>query len=206
MHSGAGPQQSGASRKVASVLRLVLLLLPLLVSIRADALPQFADLFKKTYTIKPSGTVAAAVTKCTLCHVAAGPPKLNLYGASVKAALTAASAGQNLTPAILHTLDAQDADGDGATNADEIAADTLPGDPNSKPASFAINNKGLGPKSVLSGVSSGDETASKPLAEEIRGLLLPKHAQHPLVVHFPIALFFISVLSICLATGAKTRR
>lgn len=62
--------------------------------------------------------------------------------------------------AVLEAISSSDADGDGANNLDELKAGTLPGD-----------------------------AASKPASEPVAAPLLPKHAFHPLIVHFPIALF-----------------
>ncbi|CAN5576784.1 hypothetical protein BH11ARM2_BH11ARM2_17420 [soil metagenome] len=100
-----------------------------------------------------------AGTECNICH--AGPPKRNVYGKSVQ------EAGHNkVTAAILHSIDAKDSDGDGWTNGEEIRAGTLPGDPNSHPAG-----------------------AKKPAVPPPAGDLIPKHSGHPLLIHFPIALF-----------------
>ena len=157
----------------------------------AAALPAFPPVVMKTYQPKTGGAVANAAQKCTLCHVQV--PKLNPYGVEIKAALKAAGT-KNLTPEILHAVDEKDSDGDGATNTQEIAADTLPGDPASKPAVIAA------PKSdAKSSVATGDE----PGLWAIQTLLFPKHAQHPVVVHFPIALLLIGLFFDFL--GAKTK-
>ncbi len=163
---------------------------------RASALPTFPDVVSKTYALKPGGMVAKAAEACTLCHVDAGPPKLNSYGNDVKAALETAHT-KTLTPEILHSIDAKDSDGDGATNAMEFAADTLPGAPTSKPAG------------TVAPVAS--PAAAKPAAEDssplavILKLAFPKHAQHPVLVHFPIGLFIISLLFDVLAVWKKDR-
>lgn len=92
-----------------------------------------------------------------------------------------------LTPALLHSIDNKDSDGDGFTNAEEFAADTLPGDPNSKPA-----GKPPGKTAAVKALSPPPEEETGPFYW--RTVLFPAHAQHPVLVHFPIALFVISLL------------
>jgi uncharacterized membrane protein len=168
---------------------------------RAHALPTFPPVVQSAYTLKTNGAVAQAVQACTLCHVADGPPKLNPYGKDVRIALEAAHTKQ-LTPAILHSIDNKDSDGDGATNGAEFAADTLPGDPASKPAASATANA-----SGAAAAASTPETVSpsQSLVTTITGLMFPKHAQHPAVVHLPIGVFIISLLFDVLAVFRKDR-
>jgi Zn-dependent protease with chaperone function len=59
--------------------------------------------------------------------------KLNPFGADLRAAMTSAKT-KKITPALMKLIGAKDSDKDKATNAAEIKADTLPGDPKSKPA------------------------------------------------------------------------
>ncbi|RYG33296.1 hypothetical protein EON81_18520 [bacterium] len=143
-------------------MKRTLLLLALCLATQASAEPAFLETFKKTYALK-SGTKLAD-SQCNLCH--AGPPKRNVYGR----ALSEAMVGGKVTAAVLHSIDARDSDGDGATNADEIAAGTLPGDPTSFP-----------PKTVAP--PAGNAPQSEPTD------VVPKHSGHPLIIHFPIALF-----------------
>lgn len=96
----------------------------------AGALPDYLEVAKKTYGIKPKSALGKA--SCKLCHTADGPPELNPYGSSVKLALKQKKT-DTLTPAILHSLDKKDADNDGFPNGLEIKSDTLPGDPKSHP-------------------------------------------------------------------------
>ena len=144
----------------------------------------------QTYQPKAGGPIATATPKCVLCHTQV--PKLNPYGQEIKAALKAAGT-KTLTPEILHSVDEKDSDGDGATNAQEFAADTLPGDLASKPAVIASAAKG--------GKSAAATDEPGPWA--IQTLMFPKHAQHPVIVHFPIALLMIALLFDFL--GARTR-
>ncbi len=83
----------------------------------ASALSSYYSSFTSTY---PSS--ATASFSCEICHVPAGPPNRNPYGAAY------ASAGHSFS-----AIEGQDSDGDGATNIAEINAGTNPGDPGSKP-------------------------------------------------------------------------
>ena len=151
----------------------------------ATALPTFPPIVDATYQFKPHGKLQSA--GCTLCHTGQTDGQhLNPYGKDVQTALKH-SGGKKLTATILHTLDARDSDGDGFSNLEELSADTLPGDAASKPLGM--------PHSVGVNQTVPKETSGKPetLVEQVRGLLFPKHAQHPILVHFPIALFIVSV-------------
>ncbi len=155
----------------------------------AAALPTFPPVVMQAYPLKEGGKIATATAKCVLCHTKV--PALNPYGQEIKAALKAAGT-KTLTAAILHLVDANDSDGDGATNAQEFAEDTLPGDAASHPAVIAKPKAG-----------AGAAAADEPGPWAIQTLLFPKHAQHPVVVHFPIALLMIALLFDLL--GARTR-
>ncbi len=106
----------------------LLVLTCLFFAAHADAKPNFPEIVKTTYSLKEGNVTKAA---CGLCHEQA-PPALNAYGKTLKAALAKAGT-HNLTAAILHSVDKEDTDGDGFTNGAELAADTLPSDPKSKP-------------------------------------------------------------------------
>lgn len=134
--------------------------LAFLLAAQASATPEFYETFKETYPLKAKLKIEAA--SCNVCH--AGPPKRNPYGKAVQAA------GAKVTAVVLHSIDAKDSDGDGWTNGEEIQADTLPGDPNSHPAG----------KKPIKPVGKTPEAAPD---------LVPKHSGHPLIIHFPIALF-----------------
>jgi len=163
---------------------------------RGIALPTFPAVVDSTYQPTAGGNIATKATQCTLCHVAAGPPKLNPYGADVKLALDVHKS-KMLTPAILHERESKDSDRDGWTNGQEFAADTLPGDAVSKP-------KGMPP--MVKPIAA-DAAADKPfsLIAGIKAFLFPKHAQHPAIVHFPIALYYVSLLFDLLAWRRQDR-
>lgn len=152
----------------------------------ANARPNYVPIVTDAYHPKAGGKIATNAQSCDLCHTAAGPPILNLYGTDVKQALDAAHT-KTLTPAMLHSLDTKDSDGDGFNNGFEFAEDTLPGDAASKPAGLPpVKNV----PSVKTNTSSGD-ASSNPY--NLKDLLFPRHGQHPIIIHFPIALFIISL-------------
>ena len=151
----------------------------------AGARPQFPAIVQETYHPHPGGTVDAAAKACFLCHVADGPPKLNPYGTDVRLALDAAHATV-VTPAILHSIENKDSDGDGVSNGRELAADTLPGAASSKPAAGSAASTPAPP--------AGKDVASGPQRPWWLALMFPRHAQHPVFVHFPIGLFVFSFL------------
>lgn len=129
-------------------------------------------------TYKPSESSALGQAKCAICHTSA--PKKNPYGKELKKALDASADGQ-FTVEILKKVESIDSDGDGWTNGDEIAAGFLPGDHNSHPS-------GTPPKPGSTHASPADKAGSA------GGSIIPSHAFHPAVVHFPIALFLFAVL------------
>lgn len=159
----------------------------------ASALPTFPPVVTATYKLKPGGILSKAVANCTFCHVAQGPPKRNPYGTDLEAALKQAQT-KTLTSDILKSIENKDSDGDGFTNAAEIAADTLPGDSSSKPAGQpnATPQAASTTASTASASSAPAEADVGPFA--LKTLLLPTHAQHRVLVHFPIALLVISLL------------
>ena len=145
----------------------------------AMALPEFLGVAKASYEFKSKGKLDSA--GCNLCH--SGVPNgknLNLYGKDVKPLIETVTGGK-LTSAALHTLDSKDSDGDGFSNADEFKADTLPGDAASKPP-------GLPPSKTTHLASAGNEGSFS-----LASTLLARNAQHPAIVHFPIALFLFSL-------------
>ena len=119
--------------------------------------------------------------RCLTCHSAPGPPARNLYGKAVEAALDAAHS-KSLTSSILRQVEVADSDKDGWKNGEEIAAGFLPGDPTSHPTSHPT------------GQPSARQSGSPPVAApEGKSELIPTHSFHPLLVHFPIALFLFGV-------------
>ena len=76
-------------------------------------------------------------TACALCHSGKGEPdenNLNVFGKSFGRAYAKESKGKDRAVRTMEAVAAQDADGDGATNMEEIALGTQPGDPKSAPA------------------------------------------------------------------------
>ncbi len=95
----------------------------------ALALPPMLKVFETTYVIKEDSKIHKA--SCGVCHVKA--PVLNPYGKQLKTLLDAAKT-KTLTPEMLKKIEKLDSDKDGVVNLAEIKADSLPGDPASKPA------------------------------------------------------------------------
>lgn len=100
------------------------------LAVSASGLPVIRTEFIKVNKIKPTSQIAQA--QCNLCHVT-NTTKMNPFGADLKAAMKSAKS-RKLTPDIMKLVGAKDSDKDGVKNAAEIKADTLPGDPKSKPA------------------------------------------------------------------------
>ncbi len=95
----------------------------------AFAMASFLPVFKSTYKI-PSGS-ALASANCAICHPKSSTSTLNPYGAELKKVLV----NGKVTKESLAKVESKDSDKDGCSNIAEIKAGTLPGDPNSKPAS-----------------------------------------------------------------------
>jgi hypothetical protein len=118
-----------------------------LVASRASAKPVAPAAFCGAYPDAPA--CASGAVECTTCHTV--PPAFNEYGRSVAGALLAGEprplddarfAGG--LPAALAAVEGLDADGDGASNRDEIAAGTAPADAASKPAPATAGCQGEG--------------------------------------------------------------
>ena len=205
-HRVSRAYNSGMSRAAKAALHNLLclcLMTALLMEFalsRANAYPQFQAVVTEAYHPKDKGVIQGKLQSCLLCHLVAGQAKFNGYGTDTKAMLEAAHT-KTLTAAMLHSMDSKDSDGDGFDNAAEFAADTLPGDVTSKPAGAPPAKSGaLGAAGVSAKTGDGaasDSGASNPY--DLKTLLLPKHAQHPVLVHFPIALFIISLFFDALA-------
>ncbi len=77
------------------------------------------------------------IANCALCHAGEKPSEHNLgkYGQAFRAALAATprKGPKNRYVAAMEAIADQDSDGDGATNGEEIALGTFPGDPKSTP-------------------------------------------------------------------------
>ncbi len=145
-----------------------LLILALLSPALASATPEYLEAFLKKY--KASGKLEAA--SCAICHTEV--PKHNGYGKAVNDAMKGKGA-VILDAALLKSIEGEDSDGDGAANGDEIRANLLPGNARSYPPGTTKPSTGPRPGPTA--------------AEPVRSPLLPKHAFHPQIVHFPVALF-----------------
>jgi len=156
----------------------------------ASAIPAYLEEFQKAYAVKDGSPLAGA--QCGVCHVK--PPRRNPYGDAVHDVLEAQKT-ETLTVALIKQLDPKDADGDGWSNGDEAQAGTLPGDPNSKP-------EGTPPGSEKPPATTAVPTGTAPAAAG--GELVPRHSFHPVVIHFPIALFMFGALLEIL--GWRSRR
>lgn len=170
-------------------IRLILAFACLLTVSRADAKPNFPAVMKIAYALKEGNVTKAA---CSLCHTQALPAN-NPYGKTLKEALAKAGT-HNLTAEIAHKTDDDDSDSDGFTNKAELLADTLPGDAKSKP----MGTPDVQPLAAATDITPPAGAAlqspeNEPGLFDLKVLLMPDHAQHPVVVHFPIALFTISL-------------
>lgn len=146
----------------------------------AYAFPQYLPIVKTTYAVKVGGVIDAK--KCAVCHAdPAGGGVVNPYGREIKTFLKTA-ANKAVTPEVLHAIETKDSDGDGFTNLDEFKADTLPGDASSHP--------NTPPPGQVKQVKEEGEISPF----DIKTAVLAKNAQHPVIVHFPIGLFLISLL------------
>lgn len=141
----------------------------------ATATPENWQTFKSVYGVKLNSRIFKA--ECMTCHTEV--PAHNPFGKDAKAAATANKGV--LTLEILRSLESKDSDGDGWSNIDEIKQDFLPGDPNSHPAG------------VPPGQANHDQMIGKDMGkgapQAFLDPLVPKHSMHPLIIHFPIALF-----------------
>jgi hypothetical protein len=110
----------------------VLLLIGLfLATVAARAYGGDVGVFRDTYNLSTGSRILKA--NCSICHMPGHIELENPYGAAMVSGYRAA--GKNkATPEILHALDALDSDGDGATNLEEIKADSLPWDATSVPS------------------------------------------------------------------------
>lgn len=151
----------------------LLVLLAVSLGSSANAIPPFLKTFAGTYKVPYGSELFKA--RCTTCHIATGPPKHNPYGAALKLQVER-SANKTLTVAMLKEVEAEDSDGDGFSNLAEIAAGTLPGEASSHP---------------VKGAALPPVVTKKP--QDGLARLIPGHSFHPLIVHFPIALFLFGV-------------
>lgn len=91
----------------------------------AHARPEGPRVFCETYPDVPE--CAGRVVTCATCHTSPDPPAWNSYGLAL---LAARGAGEfaDAVPEALRVIEADDADGDGVSNLDEIRLGTRPGD------------------------------------------------------------------------------
>lgn len=139
------------------------------LSTAALATEEFFSSFTKHYKIAEGSALSAK--SCSNCHVSAEDFAMNPYGKDLKAKLK--ETGKDEPDAeVFAGIESLDSDGDGTPNADEIKANTAPGDPASG------GKQGVTPKTPTK-KSEG---------------MIPKNAFHPAIVHFPIALFMAGLL------------
>jgi len=141
----------------------------------AFATPENWETYKRFYNLKPKTTAFKA--ECMNCHTQV--PDHNAFGKDVKAMIQLARA-KSLTPEVLAMIGPKDSDGDGWPNDLEIKQGFLPGDPKSHPV-------GMPP-----GQEDHSKIMPKNMDNEGKTLLdnyVPRHSFHPLIIHFPIALF-----------------
>lgn len=199
--------------------------------------PEFWEQYRKVQTMEPRARMEAA--ECRNCHTS--PPRRNPFGRQVEEAMEKAGK-EEVNAALLASIAGEDADGDGASNEEEWKADTLPGDPDSKPGggreitptnpdagrevprqpSIGARGPGGGQRSPgfqdgegrrlgvevgeaspsgrvsqggnRSGGGAGGGAANIASEGPTNSSVIPEHAFHPAVVHFPIALFIVGVL------------
>lgn len=159
-------------QRVIEVRTLLTLCFGTLLFGTALATPEEMERFHTVLKVKESSKLFKA--DCMSCHT--DPPQHNPFGAQIKANLRREGKAR-LDAGTLQALSMLDADGDGWSNQAEWQADTLPGDAKSHPV-------GEPPKPEAQPSKKDSESPLKALDP-----LLPKHSMHPLMVHFPIALF-----------------
>jgi uncharacterized membrane protein len=160
--------------------RMLVVALGMTLSTAALALPAFVPQFQDVCKPKPGTPLAQA--QCKTCHIE--PPKLNPFGLDVKAEM-AKQGSKAFTAALWKAMGPLDSDKDSFSNQAEVDAGTLPGDPNSKPASPGAQET---------------PAPTQNTGTEWSRALHPTNAFHPIIVHFPIALFFVSLALDALGT------
>ncbi|MBL8061298.1 MAG: hypothetical protein JNK63_11375 [Chthonomonas sp.] len=148
----------------------------------AWATPDIMKSFHESAELKATSKLVEM--KCMLCHTS--PPKRHAFGEDVEHAVESVRP-ELMTKALWTELSAKDSDGDGATNGEEVLADTKPGDPNEKPEPRKAE-----PNTPPVGLSPAERTTPATEGPTENGVI-PKHSFHPLVVHFPIALIIFGV-------------
>lgn len=149
-----------------------------LVATAALATPDQMEAFHSAFKLRDTSRLFKA--ECMTCHTK--PPEHNPFGKDVRASLKA-SGKDLITLQLILSLDSKDSDGDGWPNGEEIKQDFLPGDPKSHPAGMppnATNHEGM-----MGANMDNPSGRQKSLLDQY----VPKHSFHPLIIHFPIALF-----------------
>lgn len=117
----------------------------------AEARPVAPALFCDAYPDAPM-CLASGEAPCATCHTEA--PALDAFGQAIEAGLSAKvtpiddAAFQAHLATVLAELEAQDADADGYSNADEIASGSYPGDATSLPVAPVCPDEPIGPYHV----------------------------------------------------------
>ncbi len=117
--------------RILPVLFLPTLIAGLVGARGAHAKPTAPQVFCDTYDTSP--LCSGGLVACTTCHTT--PPQRNVYGVAIADALANANFEMALVDALILTQN-DDADGDGFSNADEIAWGTLPADAGSFPVTM----------------------------------------------------------------------
>jgi uncharacterized membrane protein len=150
------------------------ILLSMTLASAAAAKPEFLRVLLDTY--KPYA-VPLAARACANCHVSESDFARNPYGKEIERKLREQGRAM-LTPDILHSVEGLDAVGDGKSNLARIEAGLPPGGAQRIPSARSST-----PVSIHTG---------RPVERAFhaaRRSWIPEYAYHPLVVHFPIALF-----------------
>lgn len=131
------------------------------------ATQDYFDAFLSSYKLDAKSKLGSK--ECAVCHVSVDDYEFNPYGKTVK------EKGGTPGPELFASIEADDSDGDGTPNGEEIkSGEGMPGDP------------AVGGKAGVAPPPAKEEEKENPL--------WPKNAWHPAVVHFPIGLFMAGLL------------
>lgn len=148
-------------------LRLMGCIAGLLVTGIASATPEIWEAYRNHYGFGAESDAFKA--NCLNCHTA--PPEHNAFGKLIKHTMMGQGTPKQLTPAVFKLVEGEDSDGDGWTNGEEAQQGFNAGDPKSRPA------------------GSPPKAAAMPPQAMSESPFMPRHTFHPVIVHFPIALF-----------------